>query len=78
MENIVVELNGIKYLIVEILATSETNERKLKAKIKKYNGIYQGIKEVKSGGFWGRSYGILKILIPESKIIEWNDDDSKF
>ena len=78
MEQITVELNGIKYLIVEILATSKTNEKKLKKKIKKYDGIYQGIKDVRSGGFFGSGYGILKILIPEKRVIEWNDDDSEF
>ena len=71
--DITVELNGIKYLIVEELATSK-NEKRLTAKAKKHEAIYQGIKEINTGGFWGSAYGVIKILVPEKNIVAYNND----
>jgi hypothetical protein len=74
MENITVELNGIKYLLVEILTTSR-NSNKLTDKCKKYECIYQGVKDVNTGGFWGSPHAIVKILVPEKNIIMFNNED---
>ncbi len=72
--NIVVELNNKKYLLVEVLVTSG-NSKKLELQCKKYNCITQGIKEIKQGGWFSNAYVILKILVPEENIITWNDED---
>jgi len=72
--DITVELNGIKYLIVEELATTR-NQEKLTAKAKRHQAIYQGVKQINTGGFWGSPYGIIKILVPEKSIVAYNNDD---
>lgn len=74
MENITTELNGIKYLMVEILCASGAHERKLKKMLTKHSGIYQGVKDVKSGGLFSPACVIVKVLIPESNVVDWNND----
>jgi hypothetical protein len=69
-----IELNGIKYLLVEELATVK-NQKEINAKIKKYGAIYQGIKEINTGGFWGGAYGVIKVLVPEKSIVAYNLED---
>ena len=71
---ITTELNGIKYLIVEELATRE-NEKKLVAKAKKYGAIYQGIKELNKGGFWSDTYAVIKVLVPEKSVVAYNNEE---
>ena len=72
--DVTTELNGVKYLIVEELATRK-NEKRLTDKAKKHGAIYQGIKELKTGGFWSETYAILKVLVPEKNIVAYNEDD---
>ncbi len=69
---VTVELNGIKYLIVEELAT-RINQKFLEEKIKAHEAIYQGIKEINQGGFWSGAYAVVKVLVPEKNIIEYNN-----
>jgi hypothetical protein len=71
--DITVELNGIKYLVVEELATTR-NQEEITAKVKKHEAIYQGIKQLNTGGFWGSSYGVIKILVPEKNIVAYNNE----
>jgi len=71
MENIIVELSGKKYLLIELPVLSST-DREIEERIKKYDGIYQGIKKLHTGGFFSRSYAIIKVLIPEENVIEFN------
>jgi len=74
MEQLIYELNGKKYLLVEIPVT-ESNNKKMDAKCKRYNGIFQGIKEVNKGGWFSSGYVIMKMLIPESQIEAFNAED---
>jgi hypothetical protein len=74
MENITVELQSKKYLLVEVLCTA-SNERKLKALFKKYGCIHQGIKEIKTGGFLTPNYAIAKYLVPEENVIAFNNEN---
>ncbi|WP_438423125.1 hypothetical protein [Aquimarina macrocephali] len=73
--DITTELNGEKYLIVEILATRKTSEKDLLAKLKRHNAIYQGIKEINTGGFWGNAYGVFRVLVPEQNVVAFNNDN---
>lgn len=67
-------LNGVKFLIVEELATRRT-QQKLIAKAKRHGAIYQGIKEFNSAGFFSEPYGIIRVLVPEDKIYEYDNDE---
>ena len=71
MEQLIYELNGKKYLLVEIPVT-EKNSKEIDAKYKRYNGIYQGVKEFNKGGWFSDAYCIIKVLIPESQIEAFN------
>lgn len=72
---IIVELNGKRYLLVEDIAM-RSNEARLKAKYKKYGCIYQGVKEINRGGFFSNPYVVAKILVPEENVIAFNNDES--
>lgn len=73
--DITTELNGIKYLVVEILVTTKTNENKITEKLKRHGAIYQGIKEINTGGFCSNAHGVFRILVPEENIIDFNNDE---
>ena len=49
MENtekqIIVELNGIKYLVFEIPMVS-SNNKKISARVKKYDGLFRGVTKI--------------------------------
>ncbi len=72
--DITINLNGIRYLIVEELFTTRNQER-LTEKAKRHGAIYQGIKELNTGGFWGSPTAVIKILVPEKQIVAYNNDD---
>ena len=67
------ELNGIKYLLVEEVLTVKNN-KSLEEKRRKHNGIYQGVKEISKSGFLKSGFIIVKVLIPEENIVEYNLD----
>ena len=69
---LIVELNGIKYLLFEAPITPK-NGKKLEQIVQKYNGIIQGIGQVKSG-FWGVQYAIAKVLIPEEFVHDFHNE----
>lgn len=73
--DITTTLNGEKYLIIEILATRKTSEEKLMAKLKRHEAIYQGVKEINTGGFWGSPYGVFRVLVPERNVVAFNNDE---
>lgn len=72
MEKITCELNGIKYLLVEDIVTA-SNKKAIEQKCKIYDCIFQGISEIKSGGFFSSGYAIVKILVPEKNVIAWEN-----
>jgi hypothetical protein len=67
------KLNGVKYVKVEIFANKE-NGNKIKAKIKRYDAIYQGVKEFNNGGAFKSAYAILEYLVPEKNVAGFNSD----
>lgn len=72
MNNLTVELNGIKYLLVERVATKDDGKR-IEKIIKKHGGIIQGMDVVK-GWFLYKTFAKVKILIPEQNIIAFNNE----
>lgn len=75
MEQIIYNLNGINYLLVEELITA-SNQKKKEKKLKFYDCIYQGVKEINRNSWFGSDYTIIKVLVPEKHIITYNNDDN--
>lgn len=71
-EQLIYELNGKKYLLVEVPIISGAKERVNDA-IKKHGGIYQGVKKIHQS-FWSASYVITKFLIPEENVIAFSNE----
>lgn len=71
---IIVELNGVKYLLVERLIT-RSNIAKMDARRKRHGVIYQGIKKIDTGGFFTDVHVIATLLVPEKNVIAWDNDD---
>jgi hypothetical protein len=74
MEQLIYEINGQKYILVEVLLTTN-NQKKIEARAKRHNCIEQGVKEVKQGGIFSPPYAIVRLLVPEKNIIAFNNDD---
>jgi hypothetical protein len=72
MESLTCELNGIKYLCVDEIYTNSNNKR-LKIKLKKYEAIEQGVKDAHIS-FWSHSYIVVRVLVPEKNIVAYNND----
>lgn len=73
MDQLIYELNGIRYLLIQFPMTSK-NEKEVKAIVLKHGGIFQGVKEVGKETLFSRGYFIMNVLIPEDTIIEFNKD----
>ncbi len=73
MENITCELNGIKYLMVELLITDYNKKSKEKI-CTKYECIYKGIKKFERGGFFSEGHAIVTVLVPEKNVIAFNKE----
>ncbi len=69
----IIELNGTKYLNVEVLVVSKTDSLEVSNKIIECEGIVQGIKELNRGGFFLNGYAIINVLIPEGNIHKFNN-----
>lgn len=74
MEQIIYELNGKRYLLVEVFMTSATQD-KIKDAFYKYGCIHQGIKEVKKDGILSSGYAIVRVLVPEEYIEAFNREE---
>ena len=75
MESITCELNGVKYLMVEV-PIMESNAKKIEHRCKRHECIMQGVSKIDRGGFFSSTFMIVKILVPEKNVIAWNDDDN--
>ncbi len=74
MENILYEINGIKYVLVEQLLM-ERNQEKVNKILKKHECVLQGIKEINRGGWFENAYMVFKILVPEKNLIAFNNEE---
>ena len=70
---IIYTINGINYLLVEILITKKNTVNENFKMALKHDGIYQGVKELKQN-FFSHNYMILNFLIPVNNINEFNKD----
>lgn len=70
-KQITCELNGKKYLLFEV-PVIQKNSSATERMIKKHKGILQGAKVHSS--FWGASYVICKVLIPEENAEAFSND----
>lgn len=68
-EQITCELNGIKYLLVELPLTKKPDEKYLQ-ELDKDGIIFQGIKQFDRGGLFTNPFLIIKVLVPENKVPE--------
>jgi len=71
MEQILYEIAGTKYLLVEVVLTDSTRA-KLERLLTKYNCITQGVKELKKS--WLGGHTILKWLVPENNVVNFNNE----
>lgn len=69
MENIKTNINGIDYILIDVVATS-SNAEKEQAKAEKYEGLQIGVREVNAKD----GYIVFKILIPEKNFASYNND----
>lgn len=74
MENITFELNGIKYVMIEVFII-ENNGSKIERRCNRHECIVQGIVEINNGGWNSRPYAIVKILVPEQNLMAWENDN---
>lgn len=72
MEQLTCELNGTKYLLVDMLSFSNDAEE-VRDLLEKYDCIFQGISKV-NNGFFTRSYAIIKVLVPEHNVVAFNKE----
>ena len=69
MENIKTSINGIDYILIDVVAT-RSNAEKEQAKAEKYEGLQIGVREVNAKD----GYIVFKILIPEKNFVAYNND----
>lgn len=71
MEQLIYEIAGVKYLLIERQMT-DANKSKLESAAKQHNCIWQGVKELKQNGFLSHGYAIIKLLVPDNEVIAFN------
>lgn len=71
---ILYEINGIKYVLIEIMFTSK-NVKRATELCEKYDAIYQGVSKIDRGGLFSNAYAVIKVLVPEQNIIAFNKDN---
>lgn len=69
----ITELNGVKYLSIEVLQTVK-NEYTIERLCKKYEYINQGIKEINTGGFFNLAFAVINILVPEKYVNDFSEE----
>lgn len=71
MDNLIYEIDGIRYLLFAIPVT-EKNKDRMDTEVEKYDGIIQGVREWKHGGILTNPVVILNVLIPEKRAVEFS------
>jgi hypothetical protein len=75
MNQLTCELNGIKYLLMQIPISSGTNQKTLKYETKRLGVISQSIAIIKKGGLFSNTLIGINFLVPEENVIEFNNID---
>ena len=68
---LIYEINGVKYLLVERMVT-ERNGDKLQSAIQRHQVIEQGVKQVSRGGMFSNPFAIVSLLVPFHTLIAFN------
>lgn len=79
MEQLIYEVNGKRYLLMDEVIT-EKNEDQYQRKCKYYGAIITVCKEMNIRTAWWHSpftYGIVGTLVPEEKAFDFNNDSMK-
>jgi hypothetical protein len=72
-EQLIYTIAGENYILIEIPFLPGKHAL-TSAFCDKHGMVYQGIKEVVKGGFWGSSVCIQKFLLPERNFIKYSQD----
>lgn len=73
MEQLIYEINGKKYLLMEDTITDNTTRDNLKEKCKRLNCIPQGIKDWKPPTLWKNGRAVIKVLVPEENVMAFTE-----
>jgi hypothetical protein len=69
-----IEVAGIKYLPIDVLITSNRKSgEEAKKAMKECGAIYQRVKKLDVGGFFGKAHAVLTVLVPETNVIKFNE-----
>jgi len=72
MSNLTCEINGVKYVLIEKMATHKIDIDKFEAYLLKNDCILQSSRIERPAGFWGDKVAVFSLLIPEKIIIDFN------
>ena len=72
-DKLIYNISGKEYLLVEHMITRSTDVDELNKTIKKFKAIEQGYGEIVNGGFVRNGHAIVKILVPSTQILKWQD-----
>lgn len=73
MEQLTCELNGIKYLLMERFIDSNSKMQRLRSISYRLECIEQGV-TADDGGMFGVGHMIIKVLVPEKNVIQFNKE----
>ena len=71
---IVHEINGEKYIIIE-LPFVEGSMKRFNAFVERNQMIFQGIKKIDRGGLFGKAVIVHKFLLPEKNFLQYSKDE---
>lgn len=72
-EQLIYEISGKRYVLIE-LPILASNENQMKAIAEKFEMVYQGIKEINRGGFFGNSVVVERFFLPEENFNEFEKE----
>lgn len=72
MQQLLYEIAGKKYLLFEYPFSETKKLETFQEAVKNYNGIVQGVGEIKRG-FLVSGYVVVRVLIPEEKAVEFSN-----
>lgn len=75
MEQLIYEITGKKYLLFQVPFSDVGKANQFQETVKKFDGIVQGVCDLKRGWFSGSF--TLKALIPEERAIEFSNFDHR-
>ncbi|GAB4486575.1 MAG: hypothetical protein OHK0019_00480 [Saprospiraceae bacterium] len=71
MENLIQEIDGIKYILITDAVTCDYDFRKKREQAKELGGIFQGAKDIQTDWFGDTKQIKFSVLLPLEKAKEW-------